>query len=175
MKIGIDIDNVIANTFVDLAAYFNQFMGKEFEPHEVQDVMRRERLKMWAYWFLTWREKLLSKVLPIEGAAQTISNWHKEHEISLVTSRHSVFNRETKGWLKKHGVPYHKLHHAKERTKHTKISNPDIFIEDNLDECEILAEFCERAFLMDHPWNRREPSKKNITRVHNWRELGEKF
>lgn len=104
MKIGIDIDNVIANTFVDLAAYFNQFMGKEFEPHE---------------------------------------------------------------------VPYHKLHHAKEKTKHTKISKPDIFIEDNLDECEILAEFCERVFLIDHPWNRREPNKKNIIRVKNWRELGE--
>jgi hypothetical protein len=171
MKIGIDIDNVISNTFSDLADYFNQFMGKSASPEEVVQVMRNEKLKMLMYWFVTWREKLLTKVAPIDGASEVITEWHKTHQILLVTSRLSLFNRQTKDWLKKHDVPFHELHHAKEKTKHKKAPNCDVFIEDNIEECEVLADYCETVLLVDQPWNRRTPSKSNIIRVKDWEEI----
>jgi len=171
MKIGVDIDNVISNTFLDLANYFNEFMGKSAESKDVVEVMRKEKLKMLAYWLITWKDKLLTKVSPIEESADLIKKWHKDHEIVLVTSRISIFNKQTKDWLKKHGIPYHELHHAKEKTKHKKAKGCRIFIEDNIDECEVLADYCEKVFLIDYPWNRRKHDKKNIVRVKGFKDI----
>jgi len=171
MKIGIDIDNVIANTFHELSDRFNDFMGRQMEPLEVIETMRNNKLKMWAYWFTAWKEGMLSSVSAIDGSADTIREWYPYHEIKLVTSRMPIFRNQTIHWLKKHSIPYHELHHAKEKTKHTKAQDLELFIEDNFEESEILADYCDRVFLFDHPWNRRPSSKKNIIRVKNWEEI----
>lgn len=171
MKIGIDIDNVISNTFTDLHDYFNKYMKMKATPNEVQDIMRKEKLKMWGYWFATWKDRALTKVTVREDAAKTIGEWHSEHRIVLVTSRHAVFNRQTRSWLNEKNVPFHELHHAKERSKHLKANGCDIFIEDNLEECEVLSLHCKKVFLIDQPWNRREIKAGNIIRVNDFFEL----
>lgn len=172
MKIGIDIDNVIANTFYDLSKRFADFMGKDIPPAEVVSAMRKHKLKMWQYWAYAWRHKLLSLVLPIERSVETIAGWHSSgHSIFLITSRIPLFGRQTREWLKKFNVPYHELHHAKEGQKHKKISQCDLFIEDNIDECEALADHCEKVLLLDYPWNQKTISRSNIIRVKNWDEI----
>ena len=171
MNIGIDIDNVIADTFKDLSGFFNQFMGKEHSSHEVVSVMRKRKHLMLLYFFKAWRERVMTQVSLIEGAAETIQGWHKEHRIYLVTSRIRLFNRQTKEWLNRHYVPYHELHHAKETTKYEKVKNCAFFIEDSLDEAHALADHCEKVFLFDQPWNRVPLKKSNIIRVSGWQEI----
>jgi uncharacterized HAD superfamily protein len=175
MKIGIDIDNVIANTFFELSHEFNRFMGRDIDAARVSEEIRRNNFKLWLYWFITWRKKMLAAVSPIEGAIDTVQELFDEHHIRLVTSSLPIFNRQTKDWLKKYKIPYHELHHTKERMKFEKATDCDIFIEDNLDECEILAEHCEYIYLFDYPWNQRQPKKGNIIRVQNWNELRDKL
>jgi uncharacterized HAD superfamily protein len=177
MKIGIDIDNVIAHTFRDLSAYFNRHMGLKgnADPQEVVRIMREDKLKMVGYWFTTWRKKLLAQAAPIEGALDTMLEWQPLHRLVLITSRLPLFNRQTKEWLAFHGFPYHELHHARELTKFKKAAGCDIFVEDNLDEAEVLANHCKTVFLIDHPWNRRPIEKKNIIRVKDWTELRERI
>jgi uncharacterized HAD superfamily protein len=175
MKIAIDIDNVIAHTFRDLVRHFNEFMGKKHGVQEVVDIMRQDKIKMLGYWFQTWRKKLLTQVTPIEGAIETIREWHPLHEIRLITSRLPLFNRQTKEWLKFHGIPFQELHHAKEKTKFKKARGFDVFLEDNLAECEILADHCKKVFIFDQPWNQKADLKNNIIRVKNWQELRKHF
>jgi uncharacterized HAD superfamily protein len=175
MKIGIDIDNVIADTFTDLIPYYNRFMGREDTPQEVIATMRRRKLLMVRYYFLAWRHRVMTGIKLIDGAAETLRGWAGEHQLKLVTSRLPLFNRQTREWLEKHQVPYHELHHAKETTKYRKAGQCEVFIEDNPEECEVLADHCERVFLFDQPWNRRTFSQQNIIRVNNWREIAEKL
>ncbi|MBU0671705.1 MAG: hypothetical protein KJ732_01610, partial [Candidatus Margulisbacteria bacterium] len=151
MKIGIDIDNVIADTFADLIPHYNQFMGREETPQEVIETMRRRKFKMMHYFFVSWRKQVMTKISLIKGAAETIKHWHGDHHIKLVTSRWPIFNRQTRWWLNQHGIPYHELHYVKEKTKYKKAANCSLFIEDNLDECKILANYCERVLLFDQP------------------------
>ena len=167
MKIGIDIDNVIADTFADLIPHYERFMKQRSTPQQVIETMRRRKLKMLQYYFMAWKKRIMVTVGPIEGAAETSRQWHPKHQISLVTSRLCWFNRQTRDWLNKHNIPFHELHHAKERTKHKKANGCDLFIEDNVEECKILSDHCERVFLFDHHWNRIELAKKNIIRVNN--------
>jgi len=171
MKIGIDIDNVIANTYQDLYPFFDEFIGRKVTPHETVQIMRKQKVKMWFYFLKAWRQKVMTKVSLIQGAVKTIQDWHKKHQIYLVTSRFNLFNRQTKNWLKRHEIPYHELHHAKETTKHAKVPNCQIFIEDNLEECEILADHCEKVLLFNQPWNQHPIKKKNIIRVKDWSEI----
>lgn len=171
MKIGIDIDNVIANTYQDLYSFFDDFMGRKVDPNETVQILRKRKFLMKLYLLKAWRKKVMTTVSLIEGAVETIRDWHKKHSIHLVTSRLALFNRQTKDWLNKHNVPYHELHHAKETTKHKKIINCHVFIEDNLEECEVLAKHCDHVILFDQPWNQSTPLKENITRVKNWKEI----
>lgn len=171
MKIGIDIDNVIANTYQDLYPFFNKFMGRDVRSEDVVAIMRKERWRMLQYFVKAWRNKIMTTVSVAEGAAETIKSWYKEHHINLVTSRYKLFNRQTKEWLKKYQIPYHELHHTKEGTKYKKAPGCDIFIEDNLKECEILANHCQKVLLFNYPWNRKPINKENIVRVNNWSEI----
>jgi len=171
MKIGIDIDNVIADTYKDLSDYFHGFLGKRLSPHETVKILRENRLIRWKYFLHVWQKKIMQTVSLIEGAAETIQQWHPVHKIYLVTSRFSLFNRQTRDWLKKYDIPFHQLHHAKETTKYKKTGPCDVFIEDNPEECEVLADHCNRVFLFDHPWNKETSKKKNIIRVKNWEEI----
>jgi uncharacterized HAD superfamily protein len=68
-------------------------------------------------------------------------------------------------------MSYHALHHAKELKKFKKAAGHEVFIEDNLEECEVLSNHCKKVFLFDHPWNRRPVKGKNIIRVKNWHEI----
>ena len=150
-------------------------MGKPHTAQEVIETMRKQRIKMLAYYFYAWRKRIMSTVTLTKGSAETIRTWAREHKISLITSRRLVFNRQTRQWLNKHNIPYHELHHAREGTKFLKAKNCQVFIEDSFEECEILAQHCERVFLFDHPWNRKPLKQKNIIRVNSWPELREKL
>ncbi|MFH1542868.1 MAG: hypothetical protein ABIE84_07270 [bacterium] len=171
MRIGIDIDNVIADTYNDLSGFFHKFLKHEVPSQDVVQIMQKRKMLMYAYFFKAWREKVMLGVNLIEGARETIQEWAKEHQIILVTSRFKMFNRQTKDWLAKHQIPYHELHHAKETTKFKKTGETDLFIEDNFHECEVLADHSKKVFLFDRPWNQKTPSKGNIIRVKDWQDI----
>ncbi|MCX5750115.1 MAG: hypothetical protein NT099_00325 [Candidatus Saganbacteria bacterium] len=171
MRIGIDIDNVIADTYKDLNPYVTRYFGKETTSEQAIELMRDNKWLQLHYWFKAWRYGLPTTLSLIDGAVDTIRDWHNNHEIIMITSRLPIFKRQTRKWLEKHGIPYHELHHAKEKTKHTKAEGCEVFIEDNLEECEILADFCKQIFLFDHPWNRKEIIRPNIIRVKSWQEI----
>ena len=173
MNIGIDIDNVIANTFVDLSGFFARFMRCETSTQDIVQVMRKRKYLMFIYFMKAWAQRVMTTVSLIDGAAETIETWHKKHRIYLVTSRIRIFNRQTKFWLKKNNILYHELHHAKETTKHKKVADCHLFIEDSIDEAHVLADHAKKVFLFDQPWNRQPIKKPNITRVSSWQEISQ--
>ena len=150
-------------------------MGRDVRSEDVVAIMRKERFRMLQYFVKAWRSKIMTTVTLIDGAVETIKEWHKEHNISLITSRYSLFNRQTKDWLNKHGIPFHELHHAKEGTKHKKANGCDLFIEDNLEECHSLVDHCGKVLLFDQPWNRKPIINSQIIRVKNWFEIAKEL
>lgn len=171
MIIGIDIDNVIANTFGDIGFFLKKYVDPNINPLKVIENVQHDKLKMASFYIKAWRMKLITKVTLIEGAAETISKWYPQHRIKLVTSRFILFKKQTRDWLKLNYIHYHELYHMKEGTKFKKSKGCDFFIEDNPDECEILADYCPKVIILDHPWNQRPLKKPNIIRVKNWQEI----
>lgn len=85
------------------------------------------------------------------------------HTLHVVTNRsfgsRSVEN--TAGWLGEHGIPYHSLTFAADKTT----VRTDAFIEDNVENYQALDAIGVRVFLMDRPWNRH---LVNARRVASW-------
>ncbi len=175
MRIGIDIDNVIANTYNDLYPFFHEYMGRIISPHQVVEIMRKHKIRMIGYFYTAWKKQVMPSVSLIKGAVETIQTWYNQHQIILVTSRSFIFRRQTQRWLKEHNIPFNELHYAKETTKHSKASQCDLFIEDNFEECEVLADHCKQVLMLDYPWNQKETKKSNIIRVKNWDEIQRHF
>ena len=171
MQIGIDIDNVIGNTFQDLAYYIAKIFGKRIDPIKLVELIRRNTLQTIFFIYKAWRMRLLVKISPITGSAETIRKWYPKHKIILITSRSILLHRQTEEWLKKHNIPYHELLHAKEGMKYKRGKECTVFIEDNQRETEILADYCKFVFLFDYPWNRKSTKKSNIIRINSWPEL----
>lgn len=186
LKIGIDIDNVISDSYPVYIRRFNETFGTTIRYEEVIDFSFLERYggietaqtELFIDTLLRDEEFQLS-LPPFVEAISIIKNWHKVgHSIHYITARPSFTKEATEKWLKKHGlmVPgvtldccdYGKdkpdTEFKKEVVERLGI---DILIEDNKEIAEVMS---IPVLLLDRPWNQGE-LPKNVRRVKGWQEI----
>ena len=137
--------------------------------------------ELWPF-YLENIERIAQKLDVIEGAKKYIEKLKEDgHTIVIITGRDNGEYTNpydmTKKWLKEKGVEYDKLilTDAYKNNKHAKTekcfeNNIDIMIDDSIRNCRDCIENNITTLLMDTPYNRAE---KDITRVHNWKEIYE--
>lgn len=191
LKIGIDIDNVIADSYPFFLAKFNEVFTMQIKYEEIFD-----------FYFLEKHPKvnqdkakeLIGKLLvdeqfqldipPFVDVLPIISNWKKiGHGVHYITSRPHTTRDLTSQWLKKHGFLLpgttldlfnsreHFDKHRKEIMDYKKTvaakRGVHLFIEDSKE----IAETMEiTVLLLDRPWNQGK-LPKNVKRVKNWDEI----
>ena len=188
MNIGIDIDNVISN--------FDEVLKQEFlkhdkelrntgiintEAHMTKGMFDWTDDELWPF-YLENIERIAQKLDVIEGAKEYIEKLKEDgHTIVIITGRDNGEYTNpydmTKKWLKEKRIEYDKLilTDAYKNNKHAKTekcfeNNIDIMIDDSVRNCRDCIENNITTLLMDTPYNRAE---KDITRVHNWKEIYE--
>lgn len=192
-KIGIDIDNVIADSYPAFLAKFNQTFGTEIEYEEIFDFYYLEKhtgieeihVKEFVDKFVV-DEIFQINIPPFAGAKEVIDKWSKKGcLLHYITSRPQNTRDITYRWLRKQGflVPgstldvfespeHHDVHRPQiieyKMTK-TKLRNIDLMIEDSK---EIAESMDIPVLLLDRPWNRGKLSK-NVKRVKDWQEIDE--
>lgn len=190
LKIGIDIDNVISDSYPKYIKQFDQTFGIKVAFDELVDF----------YYFLNHDEidkdkakALTDKLLkddqfqmsfsPIGWAQEVIENWSDQgHSIHYITARPKYIKNATYAWLKKHGflVPKATVDlqeiffqqkqgtiDAKYKRDIIKKRKINLLIEDTKEIAEIVD---IPVFLFSRPWNQGKLSK-NVTRVSNWKEI----
>jgi len=187
MTIGVDLDDVLADTMGPLIRFHNDTYGTK---------LQREHFlspRWWEVWggtrdqsvnkFFEFTETLHFKDLqPLEEAIEAIDELSKKHELIVITSRQTEFITETKRWIKAHFpgkfrdifVTNH-AHWAKTGTSMTKLEvcqkeNVDVLIEDNLEYAVECAIENTKVLLLDAPWNQGK-LPKNVHRVFSWKEV----
>lgn len=194
LKIGIDIDNVISDTYPTFIKKFNSTFGKNFQYEEITDFYYLERKsevmgidKSTISKFindLLLDENFQMRISPIGQAREVITRWSRQgYSIRYITARPFHMKINTMKWLTKHrfllnGVfldffpeathnfdNRHKAVLYKKEIAHQQ--NIDIFIEDSREIAEVLD---IPVLLMDRPWNQGE-LPKNIRRVKDWMEI----
>lgn len=171
-KIAIDIDGVISD-FVDefskivWTKYHKKLTEKQILQHDLYKVLGIEKDEA-----ITLIKETLSRDLKLQrGAAESINELSKSHEIILITGRPKNTLIKTRKWLADHKVKYDHLYFLNEGCKHEFEKELDVVIDDHLEEIIKWVGIVPLIIVFDHPWNKCLNVRENFVRAHNWKEV----
>jgi len=161
MKIIIDIDDVLAETF---EAIENRF-GKATDP-SLEDLS--EMFPGADVSSIIESVEFYIEIPPIEGAASGV-NWLLEqgHQASYLSSRPSSVEEATREWLQMHAFPGLPLQCLGRDAKKEALgsSDYDLLIDDQVRYLNVAQEHGKVAIAMANPWN----SAWGGVRVEGWK------
>lgn len=186
LKIGIDIDNVISNSYPEYIKKFNFAFGTsicfeevtEFSFLEKYEGIENSRAEVFISTLLEDKDFQLT-LPPFSEAITIIKKWHKKgYSTHYITARPSFTQEVTEKWLAKHGlmipgVTLDSCDYGKDKLdtefKREAVERLgiDVFIEDSK---EIAIVMDIPVLLFDRPWNQGK-LPKNAKRVNNWQQI----
>jgi len=180
MRIGIDIDGVIADTFTLLVQELNQYFNKNLTYDDIvcYDIaavynLKKEQLAEFAQLKIPL---LQDNSVPIPLAAECINNLRDRAYVALISARFEQSRDRTQNWLRRHGIQWDDLillgnHDKAETCVNQKL---DYFIEDNLNNALQVSEIGIPVLLLDAPYNRASLPDL-VQRVFSWPQICEVF
>lgn len=193
MKIGIDIDDVIAEFRKGFLRYYKQ--KENFDAEKAYSSYSVKR-------FFSDAEKVDKEIdnfhyLPeleeldlVEGSKEIVNNLVEKHEVVFITSRPKEHKEPTKRFIKKYFPEDLKIIHSEEMDKTIdKNKEPvtkgdicekesiDIMIEDNPRYAKDCAERGIFVFILEKPWNKGYSfeNHRNVEKIKHWGEALEKL
>ncbi|MBI2451743.1 hypothetical protein HYV50_01535 [Candidatus Pacearchaeota archaeon] len=188
MKIGIDIDGVLADFITPFLAYYNVWHGTGYSYTDITNY------ELWSV-FGDNKEQINSKIeeyfndadalaiRPINGSQEIIQELNERNgRSSIITSRPLIVKEKTLEWL------FHNFQNAIGKVYFTEELNGDyngksrksficrkegieVMIEDLPTTAIDCSGTCRQVLLYDHPWNRNWKFPKNVSRVKSWNEI----
>ncbi len=189
MKIGIDIDNCIAN--------FDDTLLKEYLKHDKElrntgiinenpEYLRRGMFD-WTIqeendFYNSHIENVAKSLKPIKDSPYYIKKLKEDgHEIIIITGRNNGEYKDpynlTKEWLNKYSIFYDELIFTNAYDKHAKSkvcleNNIDLMIEDSIKISVDLVNSGIEVYTMNTRYNKKEES---LNRVSSWKEIYERI
>ncbi|HLD80366.1 MAG TPA: hypothetical protein VJA18_07460 [Candidatus Nanoarchaeia archaeon] len=185
MKIGIDIDQVLAKQLEKLVPFYHLKTGK---------LILAEKFHTYYWpgvWGITLEEGIqidqefkqsayFDSIEPVENAVEAVNHLGKGNQLFVITARPVFFKEKTEQWLKKHlqEIPFELIHsgdfHIANKTKNKgeicEELSIDVMIEDQDEYALQCAEKGVKVILLNKPWNMKA-EHSNIIRVNNWIEV----
>jgi len=176
MRVGVDIDGVLADSLPLWVQELNRFFNKNKRVEEVHlydiihtfDITPGE-LKI----FIEQKGRfLMSAPCPMKGAAYYLSMIKRYHDIYIVTARKEAYRQETEAWLQQHGMYYDELLLIGSYKKdETCLKNGlNVMVEDTLEVGLEVSAAGIPVILLDAPYNRGNLPEL-IYRRHSWFEI----
>ncbi|MEA3200522.1 MAG: uncharacterized protein QOE90_1950 [Thermoplasmata archaeon] len=178
LRIAVDFDGVLFDHIPYLLRGFRDAHGID---------LAEEGLRYWDFFQyravrdrnLTWGcvKTVLEKIdndpalhdcsLRDADAADVIAGWREAgHHVSLVTAREAVGRETVEGFLSQNGVAVDQVVMGASRK-----TGYDVLVDDAPHNVLMAAADGGLALLMDQPYNRDVPTKRNPLRVRDWREV----
>lgn len=88
------------------------------------------------------------------------------HEVRVVTAREEAARETTEGFLARHRIPHHALVMGASRK-----TGYDVLVDDAPHNVLMAAADGGLAVLMDQPYNRDVPTRRNPVRARSWRDV----
>ena len=170
--LGVDIDNVLADSDVRLRAMIREMCGIDLR--EVQMIRYGYEeygvtMEQLGEVFRVFNTETCRTLKLVPGAKAAMQQLALRYEIALVTSRDPESKAGTEYWLRAKGLPYDQLHFNDE--KHSLGIPYRAFIEDRHEHAHRIAETGTAVYLLTRPWNARPLAHPNVHRVENWAEI----
>lgn len=192
MKIGIDIDDTISETYeiqFPMAQYYTtQELKKDAKIEELTNLTTHFQMQALHRWnkeeekgfFDQYYKEMLEKIKPKFYAKEIMDQLKKEeNELYLITARFDWddVNAEkmTESWLKEYEIPYDLLIvDAQDKAKIAKKLSLDAFLDDSYSNCEQVSNLEIKTYLMDSRVN-RDIQTNQIKRIYSWPHFYQKI
>ena len=179
MKIGIDIDDTISNTYDVIFNYAQKYTIEElkreinisnkkgyYDHNYTESIHGWNKVESVMFWEKYYKE-ILHKVRPKTFAKEYLNKIAEDYEIYLITARFDIpgldVKKITEEWLSNYEIPYVKLI--------TNANNDDSF-----NNCRAVSDIGIKTYLMDsRPNSNIDLSEENFERVFSWPHLYQKI
>ncbi|MDD5560135.1 hypothetical protein [Candidatus Methylomirabilis sp.] len=183
MKIGIDLDDVLADSLPHYLQAFNRHFGLDIEvTHAAWRIADRfphiPRQEADDFFTELIEDGFFSSRPLFPGAKEAVEVLAEDgHRLYIITGRSPQEEPITRRWLTHVGVSSYfeaVMHRVREPVGHHKSSAAsalqlDLFIEDELAVALAVSETAIPVLLFDHPWN-QGPLSRTMCRVQSWGE-----
>ena len=170
--LGVDIDNVLAESDACLRAMIRTRFGIALEEEDITRYdygaygVTEEQLEEI---FRVFNTEVCRTLKVVPGAKVGLVRLSRRYEIALVTSRNPVSKAGTEDWLRGKGLPYDQLHFNDE--KHALGIPYHAFIEDRHEHAHRIAATGAAVYLFTRPWNAAPLAHPNVRRVDTWDDI----
>lgn len=176
MRIGIDIDGVVVDILDECVKFLKEcFIITErdkitkYNLWEQFPVSKEETMKHWKNVTAYDRCKFMKDAIYAIDLLSLSNN-----EIYFVTARPNEVARYTVNWLRDIKIPYNNVLFTTDKELIVRNYGIKVFIDDNADTCNKLADVCRRTYVFDAPYN-RVPMNPKVKRVSSWADFMVKF
>ncbi len=185
MKIGFDLDGVLAEFTTSYLQYYNDEHNTHYNNEQLEQMnlakllnVTHDALKKSIVAFFT--TPFAKTILPVKGTQKAIQKLAKKHELHIITSRPVAISKLTLEWLNDFFPDtFASIHFTNDWLIQPEINKMkadicleqgiDILVEDYLPYAEACAACVKHYILLfDRPWNRKKIVKPNVVRVTNW-------
>lgn len=182
MRIGIDIDDTMADTFDYLMPYIAEFFDIDIKYLKDNNISYCTFPKEMKKKELEFAKKYYDKVIPNtpfkHGVAEYINKIKNlGNEIIIITARDkTLYTDEYKTTikeLKNNNINYDKLICNFNKAKVCEIEKIDLFIDDSIENCNKVKQLGIETILFNSKSNIKD--RNNSYRVDNWKEVYEKI
>ena len=186
MKIGIDLDEVLAELLSAVIEYHNfayktAFTKNQFRSHlywKTLDGTKDEVIRKVRDFYKT---DYFKNVKPVAGAIKALPILKQDNDLFIITARPNEILEDTKEWVDRYfpnlfsGI-YLANHFPQSGASIAKSQICDeleieVMIEDSIESALDCAGLKRRVLLFDCPWNQQAELPSGISRVLSWKEI----
>lgn len=196
MKLGFDIDGVVANTPLAMVTYINKkfnlnFTEKVFKHHDiysniyVEDPEENEKIASAMLQEVILNADRMLDVEAYKEAVIAIRKLSRQHSIHFITSRPESQHRVTIAWMHMHRIPFTTVHSLGSdapgggkvgKGKTGRFLNLDFFIDDDPNNLADFYRYKKRwrkgIALLTRPWNKDITIDEGMfLRFNEWDEI----
>lgn len=187
MKIGIDVDDVLAESMGHLVDFHNQKNGNDLKFEDVfsfnlSGVWNMEtKEEMFNHILDFYKSPFFKKIEPFSNTKEIIFKLSKTNQLAAITGRPTIIKNETILWLEKfYPNCFSEIHFSNHFPGEDKnLSKADFCLENGYellieDSGEFALECAQKGikvFLFNKPWNKGFTLHANIIPVNTWEEI----
>ncbi len=190
-RIGIDVDDVLADFHTALMNYYNAKYNGSLKPEDFKTYQFNE------VWGGTLEEAIkrvndfhhspfFKQIVPIQNSVDAVKLLSRQNTLFVITSRPEFTRKETARWLNEFfedrffGISYSSNHYSKaggkDKSQICRDLGISILVDDSLDYIkQCSSEGIKGVLFGDYPWNQNGQLPLGVRRVNDWKEALEEL
>lgn len=191
LKIGIDLDNVLAEFMAGMIDFYNKKYGttykeedfKHFELHKTWGGTLENAINIVHDFYFSDE---FEKIIPVTGSQNALAKLSKENDLFVITARPHEVTKQTIDWLDKYFPNMFKdiiitnlfsMNNLETKTKPQVCDalDIDVFVDDSFHHVLGCVKEGRKSYLYNAPWNENDKLIEGMERVFSWEDILEKL